>query len=146
MMGHRSFYFLILFSFLIANEDDFKAKKIMEKVISQPNPATSISEVKLEIVRKRANKEKRKSRAFIRYEKRYKNNEYFQKSLVKFLEPKSVKGTGLLSWTKEDGSSDQWIFLPKLKMAKKVKSKEKSKSFMSTDFIYEDLELSLIHI
>ena len=43
---------------MIANEDDFKAKKIMEKVISQPNPATSISEVKLEIVRKRANKEK----------------------------------------------------------------------------------------
>ena len=93
MMGHRSFYLLILFSFLIANEDDLKAKKIMEKVISQPNPATSISEVKLEIVRKRANKEKRKSRAFIRYEKRYQNNEYFQKSLVKFLEPKSVKGT-----------------------------------------------------
>ena len=140
MMGHRSFYLITLFSFLIANEDDFKAKKIMEKVISQPNPATSISEVKLEIVRKRANKEKRKFRAFIRYEKRYKNNEYFQKSLVKFLEPKSVKGTGLLSWTKEDGSSDQWFFLPKLKMAKKVKSKEKSKSFMSTDFIYEDLE------
>jgi len=140
MMGHRSFYLIILFSFLIANDDDFKAKKIMEKVISQPSPTTSISEVKLEIVRKRANKEKRKSRAFIRYEKRYKNNEYFQKSLVKFLEPKSVKGTGLLSWTKEDGSSDQWFFLPKLKMAKKVKSKEKSKSFMSTDFIYEDLE------
>ena len=60
--------------------------------------------------------------------------------MVKFLEPKSVKGTGLLRWTKEDGSSDQWFFLPKLKMAKKVKSKEKSKSFMSTDFIYEDLE------
>ena len=140
MMGHRSFYLLTLFSFLIANEDDFKAKKIMEKLISQPNPATSISEVKLEIVRKRANKEKRKSRAFLRYEKRYANNEYSQKSLVKFLEPKSVKGTGLLSWTKEDGSSDQWFFLPKLKMAKKVKSKEKSKSFMSTDFIYEDLE------
>ena len=96
-MGHRSFYFLILFSFLIANEDDFKAIKIMEKVISQPNPATSISEVKLEIVRKRANKEKRKSRAFIRYEKRYKNNEYFQKSLVKFLEPKSVKGNASLN-------------------------------------------------
>ena len=82
MMVHKSFYLLILLSFLIANDDDFKAKKIMEKVISQPNPVTSISEVKLEIVRKRANKEKRKSRAFIRYEKRYKNNEYFQKSLV----------------------------------------------------------------
>ena len=140
MMGHKSSCLLILLSFLIANDDDLKAKKIMEKVISQPSPTTSISEVKLEIVRKRANKIKRKSRAFIRYEKRYENDEYSQKSLVKFLEPKSVKGTGLLSWTKEDGSSDQWFFLPKLKIAKKVKSKEKSKSFMSTDFIYEDLE------
>ena len=54
MMGHKSFYFLILLSFLIANSDDFKAKKIMEKVISHPSPTTSISEVKLEIVRKRA--------------------------------------------------------------------------------------------
>ena len=62
------------------------------------------------------------------------------KSLVKFLEPKSVKGTGLLSWTKEDGSSDQWFFLPKLKTAKKVKAKERSRSFLNTDFIYEDLE------
>ena len=60
MMGYKSFYLPLLLSFLIANDDDFKAKKIMEKVISQPNPATSISEVKLEIVRKRANKEKRK--------------------------------------------------------------------------------------
>ena len=60
--------------------------------------------------------------------------------MVKFIEPKSVKGTSLLSWIKDDGSSDQWLFLPKLKIAKKVKSKEKSKSFMSTDFIYEDLE------
>ena len=34
----------------------------------------------------------------------------------------------------------QWFFLPKLKVAKRVKSKEKGKSFMSTDFIYEDLE------
>ena len=140
MMGHKSFYFLILISCLIANDDDLKAKKIMEKVINQPSPTTSISEVKLEIVRKRANKIKRKSRAFIRYEKRYEKHEYSLKSLVKFLEPNSVKGTGLLSWIKDDGSSDQWFFLPKLKIAKKVKSKEKTKPFMSTDFIYEDLE------
>ncbi len=52
MMGHKSFCLSILLSFLIANDDDIKAKKIMEKVISQPNPTTSISEVKLEIVRK----------------------------------------------------------------------------------------------
>ena len=124
MMGHKSFYLLILISCLIANDDDFKAKKIMEKVISQPSPRTSISEVKLEIVRKRANKIKRKSRAFIRYEKRYENDKYYQKSLVKFLKPNSVRGTGLLSWIKDDGSSDQWFFLPKLKIAKKLCGRE----------------------
>ena len=140
MIAYKPFLFLIFLSFLIANDDNFKAKNIMEKVIAQPSPTTSISEVKLEIVRKRASKTKRKSRAFIRYEKRYENDEYIQKSLVKFLEPKSVKGIGLLSWIKDDGFSDQWFFLPKLKIAKKIKSKEKSKSFMSTDFIYEDLE------
>ena len=59
---------------------------------------------------------------------------------MKFLKPKSVNGTGLLSWIKTDGSSDQWFFLPKLKLAKRVKSKEKGKSFMATDFIYEDLD------
>ena len=85
MIAYKPFLFLIFLSFLIANDDNFKAKNIMEKVIAQPSPTTSISEVKLEIVRKRASKTKRKSRAFIRYEKRYENDEYIQKSLVKFL-------------------------------------------------------------
>ena len=130
----------IFLTFLFADENVSMANEIMEKVISHPSPTTSISEINLEIVRKRGSKTKIKSRAFVSYEKQYKNQKYKKKSLVRFLEPKSVKGTGLLSWTKINGSSEQWFFLPKLKIAKKIKSKEKSKSFMSTDFIYEDLE------
>ena len=139
-MIHKAIIFFIFLNLLFANENISKAKEIMEKVISHPSPTTSISEIKLEIVRKRGSKTKIKSRAFVSYEKQYKNQKYKKKSLVRFLEPKSVKGTGLLSWTKINGSSEQWFFLPKLKIAKKIKSKEKSKSFMSTDFIYEDLE------
>ena len=139
-MTNKAIIFFIFLNLLFANENISKAKEIMEKVISHPSPTTSISEIKLEIVRKRGSKTKIKSRAFVSYEKQYKNQKYKKKSLVKFLEPKSVKGTGLLSWIKTNGSSDQWFFLPKLKIAKKIKSKEKSKSFMSTDFIYEDLE------
>ena len=139
-MTNKAIIFFIFLNLLFANENISKAKEIMEKVISHPSPTTSISEIKLEIVRKKGSKTKIKSRAFVSYEKQYKNQKYKKKSLVKFLEPKSVKGTGLLSWIKTNGSSDQWFFLPKLKIAKKIKSKDKSKSFMSTDFIYEDLE------
>ena len=94
----------------------------------------------MEIIRNRNGKSKKKIRSFLRYEKFYNNKSYLKKTLVKFLEPKSVKGTSLLSWVKDDGNSDVWFFLPKLKVAKKIKSKEKGKSFMATDFIYEDFD------
>ena len=131
---------ILYFSFLYSDGEGYTAISVMEKVMASPKPESSISEIHLEIVRNKHGKTKQKTRAFIRYEKRYKIGEHSKKSLVKFLKPKSVNGTGLLSWIKTDGSSDQWFFLPKLKMAKKVKSKEKGKSFMATDFIYEDLE------
>jgi hypothetical protein len=81
----------------------------MEKVMNTPKPLSSISEIHLEIVRNNSGKTKRKTRAFLKYDKRYRSGEHSKKSLVKFLKPKSVNGTGLLSWIKTDGSSDQWF-------------------------------------
>ena len=119
---------------------EISADEIMERVFSLKRPSSSIMEIRLEITRIKRDKEKTKVREFIRYEKFYDSGKYRSKSLARFIKPNIVKGTGLLSWIQKNGKTDQWFFLPKLKMAKKVKSKEKSKSFMSTDFIYEDLE------
>jgi len=139
--------FIIIFyiSHIYSADNNYTAIGVMEKVINAPKPISSISEIQLEIVRKRSGKIKRKIRAFLKYDKQYSSGDHKNKSLVKFLKPKSISGTGLLSWTKTDGSSDQWFFLPKLKMAKRVKSKERGKSFMATDFIYEDLESRSIY-
>lgn len=137
---NKLFIFIFCLSLIYSTENDHTAIGIMEQVINAPKPISSISEIKLEIVRQKSGKTKRKTRAFIKYDKYYNSGAHIKKSLVKFLKPKSISGTGLLSWTKNDGSSDQWFYLPKLKMAKRVKSKEKGKSFMATDFIYEDLE------
>ena len=137
---NKLFIFILFLSRIYSANNNYTAIGIMEKVINAPKPISSISEIELEVVRKRSGKTKRKTRAFLKYDKQYSNGVHKKKSLVKFLKPKSINGTGLLSWTKADGSSDQWFFLPKLKMAKRVKSKEKAKSFMATDFIYEDLE------
>ena len=137
---NKFFIVVVYFSFVYSFDKNYTAIGVMEKVMNTPKPLSSISEIHLEIVRKKSGKTKRKTRAFLKYDKQYGSGEHSKKSLVKFLKPKSVNGTGLLSWIKTDGSSAQWCFLPKLKLAKRVKSKEKGKAFMATDFIYEDLD------
>ena len=137
-MIKNSLIFLLLLT--IGFGQDFTADEIMDRVYTLPKPKTSIMEIRLEITRKKRNKEKTKVREFTRYEKYYEKGKYRSKSMARFNKPKVVKGTGLLSWVQRNGQTDQWFFLPKLKTAKKVKGKEKSKSFLNTDFIYEDLE------
>ena len=131
---------LITSFFSMGFGQDLNAYEIMDRVYAIPKPSTSIMEIRLEITRKKRNKEKTKVREFTRYEKYYDKGKYRSKSMARFNTPKVVKGAGLLSWVQKNGQTDQWFFLPKLKTAKKVKGKEKSKSFLNTDFIYEDLE------
>lgn len=132
--------FISIFIILPLNGQDFSAREIMEMVYNTPKPKSSITEIKLEIMRVKRGKEKVKTREFTRFQKNYASGKFRSKSLVRFHKPIRVKGTGLLSWVHRNGQTDQWFFLPKLKTAKRVKAKEKSKSFMGTDFIYEDLE------
>ena len=119
---------------------EISANEIMDRVFSLKRPSSSIMEIRLEITRIKRDKEKTIVREFIRYEKFYDSGKYRSKSLARFIKPNIVKGTGLLSWIQKNGKTDQWFFLPKLKTAKKVKAKERSRSFLNTDFIYEDLE------
>ena len=119
---------------------DLSALEIMEKVLNTLKPNTSVSDVKLEIVRVKRGKEKIKVREFTSFKKNYEEGKFKSKSLARFKKPLTVKGTGLLSWVYRNGKTEQWFFMPKLKTAKKVKDKEKAKAFMGKDFIYEDLE------
>lgn len=61
------------------------------------------------------------------------------KSLSVFKEPHDVKGTAMLTWTHKVGSDDQWLYLPALKRVKRIASKNKSGSFMGSEFAFEDI-------
>lgn len=61
------------------------------------------------------------------------------KSLSIFDEPRDVKGTISLSHSHATDSDDQWLFLPALKRVKKISSKNKSGSFMGSEFAFEDI-------
>ena len=134
-------YFIICsISISLVLGQELSALEIMERVMTNPKPSSSITEINLEIIRYKRGKEKVKIREFTRFQKNYLTGKYKSKSLVRFKKPITIKGTGLLSWVHRNGKTDQWFFLPTLKTAKRVKAKEMSKSFMGTDFIYEDFE------
>ena len=138
MMKINFMFFSMLGIQVFAQE--YTAEEIMKMVYDAPKPNSSITEIKLEIIRIKHGKEKIKVREFTRFNKNYSSGKFQSKSLVRFHKPLKIKDTGLLSWVYSNGKTDQWFFLPKLKTAKRVKAKEKTKSFMGTDFIYEDLE------
>ena len=61
------------------------------------------------------------------------------KSLTVFDSPRDVKGTAFLSHTHATEPDDQWLYLPALKRIKRISSRNKSGSFMGSEFAYEDL-------
>ena len=66
-------------------------------------------------------------------------NESGDKSLMTFLSPADVKGTKFLNYEHINKDDDQWLYLPALKRVKRIASKNKSGSFMGSEFSYEDL-------
>lgn len=61
------------------------------------------------------------------------------KSLTIFDNPRDVKGTAFLNHTHKAGDDDQWLYLPALKRVKRISSRNKSGSFMGSEFSYEDI-------
>ncbi len=61
-------------------------------------------------------------------------------SLIRFEKPADIKNTGLLTVDyKSDKETDQWIFLPAIKKARRISSSRKGGHFVGSDILYEDL-------
>jgi outer membrane lipoprotein-sorting protein len=61
------------------------------------------------------------------------------KSLLIFLYPNDLKDTKLLSYEVIGGDDKQWLYLPAIKRVKHISSRNKSGSFMASEFSYEDI-------
>lgn len=60
-------------------------------------------------------------------------------SLIQFLNPADVRGTGLLTHQNPTGDDKQWLYMPAVRREKKISSSNKSGSFMASEFSYEDI-------
>lgn len=61
------------------------------------------------------------------------------KSLNIFDSPNDVKGTAFLTFSHSTKNDEQWLYLPALKRVKRISSRNKSGSFMGSEFSFEDL-------
>ncbi|MDP1648560.1 MAG: outer membrane lipoprotein-sorting protein [Rubrivivax sp.] len=60
--------------------------------------------------------------------------------LVRFLEPRDIAGTGLLSLNRVDGSNEQSLYLPELDRVRRIAGDRKGGRFVGSDLYYEDLQ------
>jgi outer membrane lipoprotein-sorting protein len=60
-------------------------------------------------------------------------------SLIRFLEPTDIEGTGLLTQDKANGDSNQWVYLPAMDRVRRIDSGRKGGRFVNSDYFYEDL-------
>jgi outer membrane lipoprotein-sorting protein len=73
------------------------------------------------------------------YERREKDDE--SKTIVFFLAPAEVKGTGFLAFNHKGKPADQWLYLPELQRVRQITARTRNESFVGTDLSYHDLDL-----
>ncbi|MEX0981829.1 MAG: outer membrane lipoprotein-sorting protein [Bacteroidales bacterium] len=66
-------------------------------------------------------------------------NDDTEKRIIKFISPAEVKGTGILIYDYENRPDDMWIYLPALRKTRRIVSREKSNSFMGSEFSNADM-------
>ncbi len=115
-------------------------RTIMENLDTLPEPRDVVTTIKMTLVSVKGGKERRRSREMTIFEKRYENESFHSKSLIRFSQPAEIKGTGFLTWDRKGSDpDDQWLYLPALKKMKPIHAQEKTRNFMGTDFTYADL-------
>lgn len=61
-------------------------------------------------------------------------------TLLKFLAPPVVEGTGMLVEARSGEPSDIWVYLPVTRRLRRVSGADKSDRFLGSEFTYEDFE------
>ncbi|MGB6545319.1 MAG: outer membrane lipoprotein-sorting protein [Candidatus Acidiferrales bacterium] len=61
------------------------------------------------------------------------------KTLVRFTDPKEVRGVELLSINQRGANDRQWIYIPATDRVRSVATRERSERFVGSDLTYEDI-------
>jgi hypothetical protein len=110
------------------------AEEIMKKSKTLPCPEYSIGTLIMDIIDKNGTVLEHRILNEIGDEK-----ESLRHVVFDFRSPASVKDTRILQAEKMGRDDEKWIFLPSLKTTRRIANAERSKSFVGSEFTYNDM-------
>lgn len=110
-------------------------REIMERVDAQPSPELMAADMAMTLIDRNGNQRVRRLRSV---SQTFADSE---RSVLFFLEPADVRGTGFLmhDYSDPQRSDDQWLFLPSMNKSKRIAGSDQSSSFMGSDLSYADM-------
>ncbi|PIE84730.1 MAG: outer membrane lipoprotein-sorting protein [Bacteroidia bacterium] len=123
-----------LLTSLSAGAEDGRA--IMQRAHDRPMGDTRTAEVEMTLVNKRGRKRVRSLRSYSM------DIGKDRKTIMHFLAPSDVRGTGFLTWDYDDPAKadDKWLYLPAMRKTRRISSASSKKDyFMGSDFTYDDM-------
>ncbi|KGN99593.1 hypothetical protein HR11_04980 [Porphyromonas macacae] len=130
---------VITISALITDASAQTAREIAQKVKDRPDGDTRQSEMTMKLINKRGSVRERK---LMSYSIDVGKGKKDRKTIMFFLYPGDVKGTGFLTWDYDQigKDDDRWLYLPAMKKTRRISGASAKKDyFMGTDFTYDDM-------
>ena len=125
--------------FAIAQAPEQRGLKIAELIDSKDTGwVNQVSDVEMKLKNQYGQESNRQMKIKI-LEDTDKSDDLGDKSLTTFRTPKDVKGTSFLSFSRNNGADDQWLYIPALRRVKQIASDNKSGPFMGSEFAFEDI-------
>src|ERR1035437_2609118 len=114
--------------------------EVMQKYNAQISSSDETTQMTMSLINKQDNK---REREIVRYLMTDKNDK--RSSLIKFLSPSDVKGTGLLSIENVGRDDDQWLYLSGFNKTRRIASSNETDYFVGSDFTFEDLNREVLN-
>ncbi|MEN8183213.1 MAG: outer membrane lipoprotein-sorting protein [Myxococcota bacterium] len=123
-----------------AQEAGLEGRAVMERVDARPRGGDQTARVTWRLIDKKGRERVRETRSYWRDHRELPDG-LRAKRLIVFDAPPEVRETGFLVWSHEDALKDdeRWVYLPALRKVRRVAGRDRSKSFVGTDFSYDDL-------
>jgi outer membrane lipoprotein-sorting protein len=123
-----------------AEESALDGRQVMERVDARPRGGDQRARATWRLFDKKGRERVRETRTYWR-DHREQADGLRAKRLIVFDAPPEVRETGFLVWSHADPEVDdeRWVYLPALRKVRRVAGRDRGKSFVGTDFNYDDL-------
>ena len=139
----KFFIFCILYSvfcilFLSVQVDALTAEEVVKK--SQEAFLYQGKDFKARVMMKLITKDgKERKREMTMLRKNYGPSGGEQKYFIYFFQPVDVRDMTFMVYKYPQRDDDRWLFIPAIKMVKRIAAQDKRSSFVGSDFTYEDI-------